>query len=1822
MANKKITDLTELTTPASDDVLPIVDISETSNANKNKKIKVVNLIENLTDVDLKLANGTEAAPSLAFTSAASTGLYRSAANELSITTNGGRAIKVESNNKTTIYGDLVVTGGTTTISSTQIDVTDKNLQLATGNSSDSGADGGGLTLKGADDKTWNWVDSTDAWTANQHIDVATGKAYKIAGTQVVTATTLGSTVVNSSLTSVGTLGSLTVTNTVTANLFSGSGASLTANTIPYASLVNIAANRVLGRSNAGAVEATQVQTGMIADSSITSAKIENGTIVNVDINASAAIAGTKISPDFGSQNITTTGTINGRDLTLSDTTPKIQLTDSNADSDFSLELDGGLFQIRDTTNDAYRLKIASDGTVTIGQNLDALGGIDVTGAITSTGNLQVAGNPTGGTAQGVKTFASGYIELCNTNDSYTILKGFKQGSSSATSVITVAGNATFAATVTANTFSGSGASLTALNADNISSGTLARDRIENNAINADKIANSTVTFAKMQDVAQYVLLGRTSSGSGPIQAITAIPNGVTATTQSASDNSTKVATTAYTDTAISNLIDSSPGTLNTLNELAAALGDDANFSTTVTNSIATKAVLSGSTNNTICTVTGANAITGEGNLTFNGSGDLTVKGNDGISANLYLIADRGDDNGDGWRVGSNQDDNDLTFANNTSGSYVDKLTLLNNGNATFSGHVYLPDYKRIYFGNTTTPDFSIYHHAGGTTYLETTNTSGNLVIDNSVGVDLYINSGDDIFLRTGGTTQALKLDSSQNATFAASVYIPDNEIIGFGNPAVPDLRIYHESGGTNGMIFNKTGDLYIQGNDGSGAAQTAIQIHSNGAVDLKYAGAGPKFSTTATGAKVAGTLEVRAGNALELYNGFDNQKARIQNAAGSNYGNLEFKVVHNGTEATALSINPDSSATFAGDISLGDNDITNVGVISLDKIQPDGSNIVLNMATNKNISFSGGIGEIGSVTGFQAINDAADALTDFGIRGITIRFATGSAERLRVQDDKVMFSVDAKPNADNSLDLGASGARWQDVYGVNFHGSGASLTSLNASNLSSGTVATARLGSGTASSGVYLRGDGTWAAVSAGSASSLSGLAASQFLRSDTADTASGDITFSGGAGAVTVAAASDIRIAGGSWTGEYTGGLRIQANSSDSYIQYQGNLYFRATDADNTFSISQSGSATFDGQISAAGSTVWNAGNDGSGSGLDADKLDGSEATKFFSSYDRTTTTGWEDNNGNFRINSGSTVAGLAMHESDGTFAFQLYGDGTYYGFLNGNWASWDIKKQLNGNMTLNNNAANIVWHAGNDGAGSGLDADTVDGFATSQSGGGNYIAVMASNGYLYVNNWISVANSTGLFAPGGSHLFNGGASTWKAWINQSTHSTASGIGMNSSGTDRGWAYADSAHVGFLNAGGTWVFKCPVGNVDNPLTGSGYTLWHSNNDGSGSGLDADTLDGRDSSSSATANTIALRDSGSQLYVSYLNSTSGDRSSTKPTRYHASDDTFLRYYDGRYMRMWLGLSAKDGNYARRDYQSDSNYWVGAATNGTVPLNDCMGKGNVFWDTWSSPSGQPSGTTHWTGFNCLHYTNRGTDGTSSGGAYGWQMTMGAGSAGLLYVRGNWSSAALGTPTWYKVWNEANDGSGSGLDADKWDGYQFSDYLNQSVLTTSSPTFNNIYSNAWLRNNDNNEGLYNTANSNHFYSSSSAYFAFDGNGSYGGLQCRDNHGSTVRGYFYFNNSSNIGILNDAGSWIIQCNSSKSTLFHGSVYPSGSHDLGSSSSRWNNIYVNDLQLSNESKKDEGGNDVDGTWGNWTLQEGEKNIFMINNRSGKKYKIALQEV
>ena len=104
-----------------------------------------------------------------------------------------------------------------------------------------------------------------------------------------------------------------------------------------------------------------------------------------------------------------------------------------------------------------------------------------------------------------------------------------------------------------------------------------------------------------------------------------------------------------------------------------------------------------------------------------------------------------------------------------------------------------------------------------------------------------------------------------------------------------------------------------------------------------------------------------------------------------------------------------------------------------------------------------------------------------------------------------------------------------------------------------------------------------------------------------------------------------------------------------------------------------------------------------------------------------------------------------------------------------------------------------------------------------------------------------------------------------------------------------------------------------------------------------------------------------------------------------------------------------------------------------------------------------------------------------------------------------------------------------------------------------------------------------------------------------------------------YLYIQGGPNGHIFrrsNGSDAWVFQSDG------HFRPSTNNAYDIGNSTYRVANIYVNDLQLSNKSKKDTGGNDVDGTWGDWTIQEGESELILINNRNDKKYKFNLTEV
>ncbi len=104
--------------------------------------------------------------------------------------------------------------------------------------------------------------------------------------------------------------------------------------------------------------------------------------------------------------------------------------------------------------------------------------------------------------------------------------------------------------------------------------------------------------------------------------------------------------------------------------------------------------------------------------------------------------------------------------------------------------------------------------------------------------------------------------------------------------------------------------------------------------------------------------------------------------------------------------------------------------------------------------------------------------------------------------------------------------------------------------------------------------------------------------------------------------------------------------------------------------------------------------------------------------------------------------------------------------------------------------------------------------------------------------------------------------------------------------------------------------------------------------------------------------------------------------------------------------------------------------------------------------------------------------------------------------------------------------------------------------------------------------------------------------------------------------FMGNVNIGTVTANVSASVHTTGSMANLtISGSVFPEGDnfHDLGSANYRWAGIYTTDLELSNKGVK---GNDIDGTSGHWTIQEGKENLYLINNETNKKFKFKLEEI
>ena len=227
----------------------------------------------------------------------------------------------------TVSGNLIVDGSTVALNANIVTVKDTNIQLGVISSpTDVSADGGGITLKGTTDKTFNWLNNSDSWTSSENLDLASGKAYYINGAEVLNQTSLASGVTGSSLTSLGTISSGTWQgNQITdAYLAAISTAGKVANTATTATNLN-SANAIVARDGSGDFIARNITASLIGNAEsadklstartisltgdLTGSASFDGTS-NISINTSAIFTGTtNLSYITGTRTITSdTGT--------------------------------------------------------------------------------------------------------------------------------------------------------------------------------------------------------------------------------------------------------------------------------------------------------------------------------------------------------------------------------------------------------------------------------------------------------------------------------------------------------------------------------------------------------------------------------------------------------------------------------------------------------------------------------------------------------------------------------------------------------------------------------------------------------------------------------------------------------------------------------------------------------------------------------------------------------------------------------------------------------------------------------------------------------------------------------------------------------------------------------------------------------------------------------------------------------------------------------------------------------------------------------------------------------------------------------------------------------------------------------------------------------------------------------------------------------------------------------------------------------------------------------------------------------------------------
>ena len=432
---------------------------------------------------------------------------------------------------------------------------------------------------------------------------------------------------------------------------------------------------------------------------------------------------------------------------------------------------------------------------------------------------------------------------------------------------------------------------------------------ENDLESIDGITAGTVAASKAvvvnanKDITGFRNLTATGTISGTLSG--AIASTTTATTQAESDDSTKVATTAYVVDKITTLIGGAPSTLNDLNELAAAINDDANYNSTLTTALATKLPLAGGT------MTG-NVTFGDNNKAIFGAGsDLEIY-HDGSNSYINEIAD-----------------GDLLIRTNGSGIRLQKNDGQNMVKALTGGAVQLYHNNQDKLATTST---------GIQVTGNIANASGDLTLD--VAGDIILDAdGGDIKFKDGGTAFGGIFKSGNDLYLQSDISDGDIKFYGSdGGSTITALTLDMSDAGT--AIFNHDAQ-FPDGAQVRLGADNDLKLHLDGTTAIFGAQNGDMLLDSAADIILdADGGDVFLKNAGTTFASFTDNSGHLDIFVPQTNGDIYFKGNDGGSTITALTLDMSDAghARFNYSVSLVDNAKLNIGNGADIQIYHDGSN--------------------------------------------------------------------------------------------------------------------------------------------------------------------------------------------------------------------------------------------------------------------------------------------------------------------------------------------------------------------------------------------------------------------------------------------------------------------------------------------------------------------------------------------------------------------------------------------------------------------------------------------------------------------------------------------------------------------------------------------------------------------------------------------------------------------------------------------------------------------------------------------------------------------